>query len=128
MKDRNSIVEVRLPIMSQKQMFYRIDNKTGDTIAMIYLHVGLKRNEFEESYSLLLNYTMKENPFYKATQQEINSADFLFHNLTKVVQWDISSVLDIDVDRINSILPIDIQIVKIKEKEKLPQWTTAQLS
>lgn len=99
-------------------MIYRIENKNEDTIAMIYLNAHIKRNEFDESYSFMLEYTLSENPFYKPTQQEINSAEFLFSNLTRVVQWDISSVLDIDLSRINEILPIDINIVKIKESEK----------
>lgn len=116
-KDDKVIVEVRLPITSQNKMYYRLDNENGDTIAMIYLHVGLKRNEFEETYSLLLNYTMKYNPMYKATEQECNSAEFLFRNLTRVVQWDISSVLDVDVKRINEILPINVKILKTKGEE-----------
>lgn len=114
MKDSKRIVEVRFPILSQRKMFYTIDTEKGDTIAMIYLAVSVKRNEFEESYSLMLNYTMKENPMYKATQQEWNSAEFLFSNFTKVLQYDMSEVLDIDVERINGILPIPIKINKVK--------------
>ena len=116
-KDDKVIVEVRLPITSQNKMYYRLDNENGDTIAMIYLHVGLKRNEFEETYSLLLNYTMKYNSMYNATKQECNSAEFLYRNLTRVVQWDISSVLDVDVKRINEILPINVKILKTKGEE-----------
>lgn len=116
-KDDKVIVEVRLPITSQNKMYYRLDNENGDTIAMIYLHVGMKRNEFEETYSLLLNYTMKYNSMYNATEQECNSAEFLFRNLTRVVQWDISSVLDVDVKRINEILPINVKILKLKGEE-----------
>lgn len=116
-KDDKVIVEVRLPITSQNKMYYRLDNENGDTIAMIYLHVGMKRNEFEETYSLLLNYTMKYNPMYKPSEQECNSAEFLFRNLTRVVQWDISSVLDVDVKRINEILPINVRILKLKGEE-----------
>ena len=114
MKDRNIVVECRFPITSDNKRYYTIDNETGDTIAMIHLHVGIKRNEFEESYSLMLNYQMRWNPMYNPTEQERNSAEFLFSNLTKVVQWDLSSVLDVDVSRINDILPIKVKINKVK--------------
>lgn len=114
MKDRNIIVECRFPITSSNKMYYTIDNEKGDTIAMIHLHVGMKRNEFEESYSLMLNYQMRWNPMYNPTEQERNSAEFLFSNLTKVIQYDLSSVLDVDVSRINDILPISVKINKVK--------------
>ena len=119
MKDRKMVVEVRLPITSEKKMFYSIVNENDDIIANVFIHASVKRNEFEETYSLLLDYSMSENPMYKPSQQEINSADFLFGNLVKVIQWDISSVLDIDLSRINEILPIDVKIVKIRKGEKI---------
>ena len=121
MKDRKMEIEVVLPITSKKKMFYSVVTPDGEIIANIGIHAFTKRNEFDDTYSLILEYTMEENTMYQPSQQEINSADFLFSNLVKVLQWDISSVIDIDLSRINDILPIDTKIVKIRKGEKICQ-------
>ena len=113
------IVEVTLPIISKKHRLYNIVNQTGDTISTIFLSVRTIRNEFEESYTTQLIYELLDNPMYKATEQEYRTSEWLFHNLVKVIQYDLSTTLDVDLDRINKILPIDIIIEKISKGERI---------
>lgn len=113
------IVEVTLPIITKKHRLYNIVNKNGDTIQTIFLSIRTNRNEFEESYTTNLIYELLDNPMYKATEQEYRTSEWLFHNLVKVLQYDLSEVLDVDVNRINQILPIDIKIEKIRKDERI---------
>ena len=114
--DRKIIVECRFPITSENKCYYTIENENGDTIAYIHLHVSTKRNEFDDTTSLLLTYSIRWNTmqYHIRTEQERNSANWLFSNLAKVVQSDLSSVLDVDVERINSFLPLNVKIKKVK--------------
>ena len=118
MEDKR-IVEITLPIITKKHRLYNIVNKNGDTIQTIFLSIRTNRNEFEESYTTNLIYELLDNPMYKATEQEYRTSEWLFHNLVKVLQYDLSEVLDIDVNRINQILPIDIKIEKIRKDERI---------
>ena len=113
------IVEITLPIITKKHRLYNIVNKNGDTIQTIFLSIRTNRNEFEESYTTNLIYELLDNPMYKATEQEYRTSEWLFHNLVKVLQYDLSEVLDVDVNRINQILPIDIKIEKIRKDERI---------
>ena len=119
MMETKRIVEVTLPIITKKHRLYNIVNKTGDTISTIFLSVRTIRNEFEESYTAQLIYELLDNPMYKATEQEYRTSSWLFSNLVKVIQYDLSEVLDIDLLRINQILPIDIQIEKVRKDERI---------
>ena len=118
MEDKR-IVEITLPIITKKHRLYNIVNKNGDTIQTIFLSIRTNRNEFEESYTTNLIYELLDNPMYKATEQEYRTSEWLFHNLVKVLQYDLSEVLDVDVNRINQILPIDIKIEKIRKDERI---------
>lgn len=119
MNPREMRVELELPINSSKRMIYTIDNENNDTIAHIFIKVHTRENERENKTSILFDYYMYFNDMYEPTEQEINSAEFLFRNLVNVVQYDLSHTIDIDLSRINDILPIKVKINKIRKGEEI---------
>lgn len=97
---------------------FNVTNKSGDTISWIELATTYEVNSYNDAVEVFIKLRMTFNEFYNASEQERNSADFLFSNLTNTMGYDISEVLNIDENRINNILPIDIKLTRM-EKENI---------
>ena len=117
-KERKRMLSVTITKHHNWHPIFNVTNKSGDTISWIELATTYENNSLTDSVDVFVKLRMTFNDFYDATQQERNSADFLFSNLTNTLGYDISEVLNIDESRINDILPIDIKLTRM-EKENI---------
>lgn len=118
MKERKRMLSITITKPQTWHKIFEIVNQNGDVISWIELCSTYNENSFTDSVDVFIKLRMTFNSFYQHTKQELNSADFLFENLTQTLSYDISEVLNVDESRINDILPINIKLQRV-EKENV---------
>ena len=120
MKERKRILSITFSKHHDRRKIFEVVNEQKDVIAWIEFATTYEVNEQGDYVDVFIKLRMDFNLFHTSTEQEINSADFLFNNLTNTMGYDVSEVFNIDESRINDILPINVKLQRV-EKENV-KW------
>ena len=112
-KERKRMLSVTITKRHDWTTIFEVVNNTNDTISWIEMATTYETNSLTDSVDVFVKLRMKFNDFYDANTQERNSADWLFSNLSNVIGYDLSEVLNVDESRINDILPINVKLQRL---------------